>query len=96
MTYDEQMATNIRKNMARTGLAIALVGVFLNFYDGEKTGIIAAVVGMALGYFADLFLAMDYEDEFTGDERTFRDIGAGLAFFSIIAVAISLVIWVIG
>lgn len=92
MSDNLQHADEIRKNMARTGLAIALVAVFLNFYDGERIGIIAAVLGMAFGYFSDLLFAIDYEDDFSTNETVFNA-GAILGFASIAAVAVSLLIW---
>lgn len=85
-------AVEIRKNMARTGLFIALVAIFLNFYDGERIAIIAAVAGMAAGYFSDMFLAMYYEDDFT-DARPFLKIHLGLSVISVLLVVLSLLIW---
>lgn len=84
-----------RTNMARIGIVIALVGVFLNFYDGEKTGIIAAILGLVLGYFADFCLALYHEsDDFT-DELP-HTLAAWFAIASVVSVGASLLIWVLG
>lgn len=86
------------KNAALNGLVLAVLGVFLNYLDGEKWGSILAVIGIACSYFSDLFYVKAYNDYMSSgidriSESPWNDASRLLSGCSVGAVAVSLLVW---
>ena len=73
-------------NTVILGYVLTFSGLFLNFHDGEKLGVIMALLSFGAAYFAE----RSYD---TG--TNFPKLTAALQIFSIVTCAASLAVWII-